>query len=205
MASNSAGGTAAAYADPETASRAVAARMGRVSEQPGRYQRSFSGLAAALIVLVAIVGGMVLLQRLNNAASETNPAPPVPYATTLKLARQQAHLHLLAPATLPPGWRATSVRYADPPNEHWHLGVLTAKDKYVGLEQANAPIREMVRTYVDKRPHRLPPVTVDGATWTAWSDAGGDYALCRRQGKTTTLVVGTPGRAVITDYVASLR
>jgi hypothetical protein len=48
-------------------------------------------------------------------------------------------------------------------------------------------------------------VTVDGATWTAWSDSGGDYALCRRQRQTTTLVVGTPGRAVITDYVASLR
>jgi hypothetical protein len=179
--------------------------MGRVSEQPGRYQRSFSGLAAALVVLVAIVGGLVLLQKLNNTATVSNPAPRVPYATTLKFARQQAHLHLLAPAALPAGWRATSVRYVDPPDEHWHLGVLTARDKYVGLEQANTSVRAMVSQYVDKQAHRLPPVTVDGSTWTAWSDSGGDFALCRRQGRTTTLVVGTPGRAVITDYVASLR
>ena len=52
------------------------------------------------------------------------------------------------------------MRYADPPVEHWHLGVLTAKDKYVGLEQADTPIRAMVKQYVDKHAHPSPPVTV---------------------------------------------
>jgi len=160
---------------------------------------------AALVVLVAVVAGLAALQKLTNVASVPNPAPPVPYAKTVKFARQQAHLHLLAPPSLPPGWRATSVRYVDPPREHWHLGVLTANDQYVGLEQSHASIRAMVGKYVDQHAHQRPPVTIDGATWTAWSDAGGDYALARQDGNTTTLVVGTPGRAVLTRYVASLR
>jgi hypothetical protein len=176
-----------------------------VSERPGRYQRSFSGLVAALVVLVALVGGLAALQKLPNVASVPNPAPAVPYAKTLKFARQQAHLHLLAPTDLPAGWRATSVRYANPPAEHWHLGVLTAKDQYIGLEQGHAPIRAMVHKYVDKHARRLPPVTIGGSVWTAWSDPGGDHALVRRDGDTTTLVVGTPGPAELSGYGASLR
>lgn len=162
-------------------------------------------MVAALVVLVAIIGGVAALQKLTNVASVPNPAPPVPYAKTLKFARQQAHLHLLAPATLPLGWRATSVRYVDPPREHWHLGVLTANDQYVGLEQGHEPVRAMVATYVDKHARRLSPVTIQGVTWSAWSDAGGDHALVRRDGNTTTLVVGTAAPAVLTRYVRSLR
>ena len=176
-----------------------------MSEQPGRYKRSFSGLAAALVVLVAIIVALVVLQKLNNATGVPNPTPRVPYASTLKFARQQAHLHLLAPQPLPQGWRATSVRYVDGPDEHWHLGVLTANDQYVGLEQGHVPVRSMVHTYVDPHAHPLKPVTIDGASWTAWSDSGGDLGFCRRQGNTTTLVVGTAGRAALTGYVASLR
>ena len=179
--------------------------MGSVSEQPGRYQRSFSGLAAALVVLVAIIVALVVLQKLNNAAGVPNPAPRVPYAKTVEYARQQAHLHLLAPPSLPKGWRATSVRYVDAPDEHWHLGVLTATDEYVGLEQGHGPVRAMVKKYVDPNAHQLKPVTIDGQSWTAWSDTGGDLGFCRRQGSTTTLVVGTADRQTLTGYVASLR
>lgn len=176
-----------------------------MSEQPGRYQRSFSGLAAALVVLVAFVVVLVVLQKITNAAGSPNPAPAVPYAKAAKYARQQAHLHLLAPPSLPKGWRATSVRYVDGPDEHWHLGVLTAHDQYVGLEQGHGPVRALVNKYVDPQARRLKPATIDGASWTVWSDSGGDLGFCRRQGNTTTLVVGTADRATLTGYLASLR
>ena len=176
-----------------------------MSEQPGRYQRSFTGLAAALVVLVAIIVALVLLQKVNNAAGVPNPAPAVPYAQTVKYVRRQAHLHVLAPPSLPKGWRATSVRYVGGPDEHWHLGALTAGDQYVGLEQGHGPVRAMVKKYVDPRAGRRKPVTIGGASWTVWSDSGGDLGFCRRQGNTTTLVVGTAGRATLTGYVASLR
>ena len=179
--------------------------MEGVSEQPGRYHRSFTGLAAALVVLVGIVVVLVLLQKFNNTAGVPNPAPAVPYAKTVTYIRQQTHLHLLAPPSLPKGWRATSVRYVDGPDEHWHLGVLTSGDQYVGLEQGHGPVRAMVKKYVDPQARALKPVTIGGASWTAWSDSGGDLGFCRRQGNTTTLVVGTAGRATLTGYVASLR
>jgi hypothetical protein len=176
-----------------------------VSEQPGRYHRSFPGLAAALVVLIALVVGMVVLQKLTNAVGSPNPTPAVPYAKTVTYVRQQSHLHLLAPPSLPQGWRATSVRYADGHDEHWHLGVLTAGDQYIGLEQGHGPVRAMVKKYVAPRARQQQPVTIDGASWTVWSDAQGDLGLCRRQGNTTTLVVGTADRATLTGYAASLR
>ncbi len=176
-----------------------------MSDRPGRYQRSFSGLVASLLVVVAVVGGLVALQKLSNVGTTPNPAPTVPYLQTVKYARQQSHLHLLAPTHLPPGWRATSVRYVDTPDEHWHLGVLTGQDKYVGLEQADAPITAMVKKFVDHHAQHRPAVRIGGVRWAAWADSGGDYALCRRAGHTTTLVVGTATPAQLKSYAASLR
>jgi hypothetical protein len=173
-----------------------------VSQQAGRYQRSFAGMIGALLVLLALVAAFVAFRAINRVEPET-PVRAVDYQRTVDFARQNVDLPLLAPPELPTGWRATSVNFDEEP-ARWHLGVLTDNDRYVGLEQSRSSLRTMVERYVD--PDAVPgePVEVEGRPWRTWTDEGGDTALGRTAGGVTTLVVGSPSREALVDYVASL-
>ena len=173
-----------------------------MSEQPGRYQRSASGMIGAMLVLLAVVGAFVVFRAVNRNEPES-PVRTVDYQQTLDYARDQADFPLPAPASLPEGWRATSVDFVPEPLR-WHLGLLTDEDRYVGLEQSRSSVDKMVETYVDPEAIRGKPVQVEGQTWRTWTDEGGDTALTRETGEVTTLVVGTAGLDVLVDFVESL-
>lgn len=175
-----------------------------MSEQAGRYQRSAGGLVVAMAVLVALVLGYVGLRSLIS--SPPNDEQTVDYARVVPDVRKAARLAILAPPSLPHGWRATSVRFTDGPPQHWHLGVLTDQNRYVGLEQGQQSVAAMVNEYVDRAASRRQPVRVGARTWASYTDSGGDLALVRRDGRTTTLVVGHEvPRATLVRYVSSLR
>jgi Protein of unknown function (DUF4245) len=176
-----------------------------VSQQSARYQRSPRGLIGALVVLVVLVIGWVGLRSLIFP-TETTPVATVDYAQVVPSARKSADFDLLAPPRLPAHWRATTVGFSDSPGRHWHLGVLTDKDRYVGLEQGNESVRSMVEAYVDDAAARGGPVSVAGRPWATYTDRGGDLALVRRVGRTTTLVVGHEvPRSTLVAYAGSLR
>lgn len=162
---------------------------GRVSEQAGRYQRSAAGMIGAMLVLLLVVVAFVALRDVNRE-DLSNPTESVDYARDAEFAREQAGFALVAPTSLPDGWRATSVRFVDGEDGRWHLGLLTDEDRYVGLEQADDSVASMLETHVDDAVRSRGPVSVGGETWLTWTDAGGDLALVRRAGDTTTLVVG---------------
>lgn len=160
-------------------------------------------MVGAMIVLVAVVLAFVAFRELNrnDAAS---PVTEVDYRETARFAQEAVDFPLLVPRGLPQGWRATSARFVpDPP--HWHLGLLTDQDRYVGLEQGRDSVEDMVETYVDAEAVRGGRARIDGRTWQVWTDDGGDTALTRAQDEVTTLVVGTPEREVLVDFVRSLR
>ena len=173
-----------------------------MSEQAGRYQRSFSGMIGAMLVLLAVVTAFVVFRAVNRVEPET-PVRAVDYQRTVEFARGNVDLPLLAPPELPAGWRATSVDFDEEP-ARWHLGVLTDEEQYVGLEQSRSSLRTMVERHVDPEAVQGGPVQVEGRTWRTWTDEGGDTALVRHAGGVTTLVVGSPSREVLVDYVASL-
>ena len=179
--------------------------MPTVSGQAGRYQRSVAGLVGAMLVILAVIIAFVVLREINR----NDPASPVraiDYSRDADFARGQAEIEVLAPASLPAGWRATTARYVPGAAEHWHLGMLTADDRYVGLEQSAESAEAMVEQHVDEDATRGDPVAVAGAEWTTWRDDGGDLALVRQDAGTTTLVVGHEVDAdVLADFVASLR
>jgi hypothetical protein len=162
-------------------------------------------MIGALIVLLAVVGVFTVMQRVN----QTNPPSPVQtvdYQRDVPYARRQANFDLVAPPSLPAGWRATTVNFTDGPRAHWHLGCLTDRGRYVGLEQGDEPVADMLNTYVDPEPVRGKPVTIDGARWATYTDGGGDLALVRRAGRTSTLVVGHEvSRPQLVAYIRSLR
>jgi hypothetical protein len=178
---------------------------GGVSEQAGRYQRSFGGMLAALLVLVLVVVGYVVIRALVTPDRATSE-PTVDYSEVVPQAKKAARFHLVAPPRLPHGWSATSVRFDPGPPEHWHLGVLTPEQRYVGLEQGARPVAEMVDEYVDKAASRQRATDVAGRTWSTYTDAGGDLAFVRGDKMATTLVVGHDvSRSQLEAYVASLR
>lgn len=176
-----------------------------MSQQAGRYPRTFGGMVGAMIVLLAIVLVWVGFRALTSS-DPASPVQSVDYAQDVPPARKAAHFHLVAPPRLPAGWRATTVTFTDTVPQHWHLGVLTDHDRYVGLEQAQQSRGSMVATYVGKDATRGAPVQVGGRTWSTYTDSQGDLALVRHRDRVTTLVVGHEvPRSALLDYVASLR
>ena len=156
-----------------------------------------------MAVLVALVLGYVGLRSLIS--SPPNDDQTVDYARVVPDVRKAARLAILAPPSLPHGWRATSVRFTDDPPQHWHLGVLTDQNRYVGLEQGQQSVPAMVNEYVDSGASRRQPVRVGARTWASYTDSGGDLALVRRDGRTTLVVGHEVPRATLVRYVASLR
>ena len=176
-----------------------------MSQPSARYQRSTGGLIGALLVLLVLALGYVGVGALTGTDPGT-PVRTVDYTRVEPAARRSADFDLVAPPSLPDGWRATTVRFVDTPPQHWHLGVLTDKGRYVGLEQGREGVPSMVRRYVDERAQRGRRVQVAGEPWTSYTDAGDDLALVRREGGTTTLVVGNAvPLATLVSYTAGLR
>jgi hypothetical protein len=176
-----------------------------VSQQSARHERSAGGLVGALVVLLVVVLAWVGIRALASQDPDS-PVQRVDYAQDVPFARKAADFDLVAPPRLPVGWRATTVRFEPAPGAHWHLGVLTGEKRYVGLEQGDQTIGSMVEEYVDPAARRGSAVTVGADRWSTYTDSDGDLALVRREGRTTTLVVGHQvPRATLVDYVASLR
>jgi uncharacterized protein DUF4245 len=174
-----------------------------VSEQAGRYPRTFPGLVGALVVLLVAVMAFVAFRALVRG-DVPDPVRDVAYADSLRYARTESSLHVLAPDPVPQGWRVTSVRYTPGPDESWHLGMLTEDGRYVGLEQADRSVSAMVEEFVDEAADPGPPVVVAGRRWQSWSDAGGDHALVRRSAGTTTVVVGSGSADDVARLAGSL-
>ena len=162
-------------------------------------------MVGAMVVLVALIVGWIGFKALTTQDPD-NPVKTVDYEQVVPAAKRTAPFDLVAPASLPDGWRATSVNFSDGAPAAWHLGVLTDRDRYVGLEQADRSVRKMLVEHVDEAPTRGEPVEVEGVRWATYSDGGGDRALVRRDSGTTTLVVGhdVPQDELVA-YAASLR
>lgn len=176
-----------------------------MSQQAGRYPRTFGGFLGAMVVLVALILAWVGFRAITSR-QPASPVQTVDYAQVVPAARHAAHFHLLAPPRLPDGWRATTVNFTDTTPQHWHLGVLTDSQRYVGLEQGPQPVGSLVAQYVERGARRGSPVRVRGDAWSTYSDEQGDLALVRRERRATTLVVGHQvPRPALLRYVAALR
>ncbi|MDQ6686909.1 MAG: DUF4245 domain-containing protein [Actinomycetota bacterium] len=181
-----------------------------------RYERSTSGLVAAMIVVLGLVG-LVFLVRVIQHDTTTTPIPAVDYAAMVRAGRADGKLATYAPRTLPAGWRPTSASYVTGTGPHWHLGMLTGNGRYVGLEESEDTTTALVAQYVDPNATRGQDVRVAGRVWQSWTDSGGDYALVRSVGHGSgstgsssssvserVLVVGSAPPSAIRSFVARL-
>jgi hypothetical protein len=182
--------------------------MGRMSQPTtARPPRSVGAMAAALLVVVVLV---VAVEAFRQAGEKSTDTPSVDWSAWVKAGRAEQQLMLFAPTSLPKGWRATSVDYSGGTGAHWHLGMLTATGKYVGIEESRASTTELVEQYVDQDAVAGKDVTVAGQTWKTWTDSGGDYALVRSievggSAYESVLVVGSAAPEAIREFAASLQ
>lgn len=177
--------------------------MALMSGQAGRYERSFSGMIGALLVLLLVVGGYVAFRAVNRN-EPADPVTAIEWRGPAKLAREQAEFPVMLPGSLPDGWIATSARWTGRRDQHWHLGLLTEQREYVGLEQQDRSAEDMVEQYVDADAGQGEDVRIGGQVWQSWFDDK-DQALVLEQDDVTTLVVGTVDQEAVADFVETLR
>lgn len=174
-----------------------------------RYRRTTGGLVTALVVTLGAVLAFVAFRALFRD-NEPTPVRTVDYTRTLRMARSEGQLAMLAPARLPPGWRATSVSYVPGPAPSWHLGLLTGGKRYVGVEEARATVQEMVHEHVDEDATRDGTVQIGSRRWQVWRDSGGDYAVVRslrgpEHQQETVVVVGSAPEEQVRELAGTLR
>lgn len=161
---------------------------------PGRPSsaRPNPTMADVVRVVVLLAVGIVTIGWLGSlfrADTVVEPAA-VDYAAIAATAQDAAGFELVVPADLPDGWRATSARW-HPDEQRWHLGLLTAEDQYVGLEQLPAGVSE-ARTAYAPDATEAGSVTVGGRTWMRLVDEDtGAVTLLREWRSSTVLVNGS--------------
>ena len=176
-----------------------------MSEQPGRYQRSASGMVGALLVTILAILGFVALRACNRTDLVVRPQH-VDYLANVGYA-QRSGADLVYPATLPSGWYATNVDFASGTRPTLGISMLTDANAYAGFRQSPQTAPELLTTYVDPNPHAGTPVTLDSGIvrrWDTWTDAGGDTALVARWHHETLMVFGSASQADLETLAGSL-
>ncbi len=147
-------------------------------EQPSRYDRSFGGLLAAMVVTVLFVAAYVGFRALTREQPDIQPE--VDYLSCVAYL-QEADVTVAYPANLPAGWRATSIGFERGTPPQWRIGMLTAADDFIGVVQEQTDVEAVLSDYVDASPVQgadaAPENRLGATTWQTWSDAGGDHAL----------------------------
>ncbi|MET1061131.1 MAG: DUF4245 family protein [Nocardioides sp.] len=177
-----------------------------MSEQGGRYQRSFSGMVGAMIVLVVLVVAFVLVRGLNRSDPSVEP-DRVDYLDVVRGVARADGDPVAYPPRLPDGWFATSASFGA--EGIWSLSLLTDDEEFVGVRQSRGTesVEELVTTYVDDAAEEGDPVSLDSPlapSWRSFTDSGGDYALVAEVEDSIVLVVGTAPEQEIQDLAASL-
>jgi hypothetical protein len=179
--------------------------MVRVSEQPSRYTRSFSGMTGALVVTVVVVLAFVVWRSLFRGDTDDTPVP-VDWQASVQLA-EDAGYPVVHPLELPAGWTATSADLVAVGDKTWGLGVLTADGKFVGIRQEDATQEDLAQTYVDEKADPGEDASIDSDvtdTWGTWSDSGGDHGYSADVGDQAVLVYGSAPVADIETFVGLL-
>jgi Protein of unknown function (DUF4245) len=189
--------------------RSACCEDGRVSEQTRRPRLGRVGdMVRSLLLLLAVVAVVVVLAARPNGS----PVRVVVWEQDYQLARSSADYPLLAPRSLPEGWRATSVRATPTAGEGslaWHLGFVTPAGEYAALEQSDGDTARFVADMTrDGAPDGVE--AVDGEPWQRTYRRSGeqDYRSLVRDvdaAGSVVVVAGTASYAELAELAGALR
>ena len=179
-----------------------------MSERPGRYERSTSGMVGAMIVTLVVILGFVAFRACNRADVNVQP-DHVDYLAQVGYA-QRAGTELVYPSSLPSGWFATNLDLSLGSRPELTLSMLTDSGRdgqYVGFVQSPVSVPELLTTYVDPAPASGPTVSTPGGVvtqWQTWTDSGGDTALVAQWQGSSLMVFGGASSAELAQLAGSL-
>jgi uncharacterized protein DUF4245 len=93
---------------------------------------------------------------------------------------------------------ATSVHFSAVEDPVFGLGMLTDDGEFVGVRQEDAPLDDLLATYVDEESTEGEELTLPSAvarTWRSFTDSGGDRAYAATLGDAEVLVYGSASAA----------
>ena len=176
---------------------------------PGRYNRSFGGLTASVVVIVVLVVGIFVLRDLVFGTPPERRPESVEYLDSVQ-GLQQNGFDVVYPVSLPEGWIVTEVGAELGERPSYRFNLYTADEEFVGIRQESlesARLEELLEQYVDESTRSEDPLTDVGdlaPTWEGWSDDGGDLAYSAEIAGTTVLVFGDVPVDELSDLVSRL-
>ena len=173
--------------------------------QPGRYQRSASGMVGAMILCVLLVAGFVLFRSLVRTDPDGTPKA-LDYRSDVR-DLQESGVDVIYPRSLPSGWKVTHVDYVPGSTPGFGLSMLTPANQYVGFREDSRSVPDLLSTYVDANATGGDTATVEGAitsSWTTWADEGGDHAYATTYGGQSLLVFGSGSDADLRTVLTAL-
>jgi hypothetical protein len=195
--------------------------MARVSPLKKTLRDMLLSMAVISLPIIAIVEWFP-----HDAKKPTDAVQTVDYTIPLAQARRDAALpfQALAPTSLPPGWRATSVHADFDPGAQlrWELGFLTSDTQYVALDQV-ADGKGADGVLAQQAPNATPlpgpaaKLTAGGHDWTVYATPDGKrHALVRTtppvgsaaattQGQVAVVVSGTGALSELETLAGSLQ
>lgn len=178
-----------------------------MSEQGGRYNRSFEGLIGAMIILVVAVLGFVVFRSLFSDPP-VQPVPQVDYEALVS-GLQDIGVEPVYPVDLPDGWRATEVRFDPGKQPRVEINLYTDDKNFVGLRQVDDDVDDLLSEVGVDNPSKGDPLTGAAAgdvagTWDAWTDEDGDHAYSATVGEDTVIVYGSVPADELADVVSRL-
>ena len=133
-----------------------------VAPRPSRGRKTVADLVRSLLVVLVLVFVVVALNAHDDTAQELQP---LDYSGEMAQARDTAPYDVLAPIGLPDTWIPTSARTDRVEGAvTWHLGLVTPKGDYAGVEQSDGD-REALVASVSEDAQRAGTVTLNGVRW----------------------------------------
>jgi len=178
-------------------------------ESPGRYNRSFGGLTASVVVIVVLVVGIFLLRDLVFGTPPEPQPESVEYLDSVQQLQQNG-FDVVYPVSLPEDWIVTEVGAELGEQPSYRFNLYTSDEEFVGIRQESlesARLEELLEQYVDEKTGREDPLIDVGdiaSTWEGWSDDGGDVAYSAEVAGTTVLVFGDVPADELADLVSRL-
>ncbi|KAA1400271.1 DUF4245 family protein [Aeromicrobium ginsengisoli] len=170
------------------------------TQRSSRGNPSMGDIVRSVVVIGVIIIGLYGIGKVFSDKPDS-PTPAVDYAKLTDQARPVAGFELLAPSSLPRGWHANAATLNI---DWWHLGIVRGDQDYIGLDQVKGTsVTRAIERFADgSRPDGK--TDIGGETWSVRKGPGDRTTYVLTKGEVTTVIVGTPSRALIEDYIGSL-
>lgn len=160
---------------------------------------------ASMVLSVLVLGGIILALFGIGQFFYGSDAPrrDVDFACVAQSARESVEWLLYTPTTVPAGWTSNNAQFNPGDEGSWRLGMVTADNEFIGIEQHFDDVADVVETYAPES-EETGRAQVAGFDWDVYESADGTMSFVRTEGEQVIMVTSTAERAIIETYIESL-